>query len=187
MPRVLVDAAPKEERGRATVLTPENSWLPELIHEARVEHSKRRTFDPGQIRPSSIGDCGTRVVAQALGQIESDFPPHLSERGHTLQHLVFLRIKDQFPDAEEELRVMTGLELLYPGINVPRETHPDILIPEHMAGVQVKAVNSFRDIPKEDNVEQCLLEMYFWHQAGYCLTDDRRSRIDGIPERYFLL
>jgi hypothetical protein len=190
----------------------ETSALPltacEALDEAIAVESKERMFRRDRIRVSSIGGCARRVLAIALGQIEEEFPWEHSEGGHLLEAAAGRRLRIVYPNVEEQVSVPTSAQGTW--------THPDVLILLSVSriqlpgsdrvvpqlnsglGVQIKStkrrsileyksgIQTRFGIPSSSNLDQALLEWWFWRQAGFCLTHDR-IKILGVPERYELL
>lgn len=144
----------------------------DIIDRAVADEARHKTFDPSEVRVSSIGDCRRKVVAKCLGYFDETIGWIYSKGGHVLQAVAFEYIRKLYPGAEEEVTIPTSA----PGT----WTHPDIFIPSLGLSSQVKSckrnavmayVERGEKLPKEKHVEQVLLEWYFWRKAGFCITE----------------
>ncbi|NDD31618.1 MAG: hypothetical protein EB084_25490 [Proteobacteria bacterium] len=181
--------------------------------DATVElEQSERTFKSDQIRVSSIGKCARKSVAQALGLINSSIPWKFNEGGHVLEERATTRILRQWPLSIAQVSVPTSADgtWTHPDLLIvfeleaiadakPGQRQTDRAVSSH--GVQIKStrkrsiaeyLEGRRDekfgLPKPDQVDQALLEWYFWRRAGFCLTREQpRRRIEGFPQSYELL
>ena len=158
-----------------------------IIDRVVAEESQRSDFVRAQARVSAIGMCPRKTVAQALGHIQSDISWTFSKGGHVLQAMAFHRILRAYPFAVEEVSVPTSVPKTW--------THPDIYIPNLGLGIQVKSCHKSKivkylktgeGLPNRYNVDQCLLEWFYWRKAGFCLTENR-EKLPGFPHSYELL
>lgn len=148
-----------------------------LLKSAYENESAASTFIRAQVRVSSIGMCGRKVVAQAIGLADSSIPWEHNEGGHMLQGAAFRRIRKQYPMVEEEVSIPTSAPCVF--------THPDIFVSEIDLGCQVKSCDAFKiekylrgelwygkpALPASYNVDQVLLEWAFWRKTGFCVTE----------------
>ena len=183
-----------------------------VIDLAIAREKARRTFRRDQIRVSSIATCARKVVGEALGIFTSgEFPWIYGEGGHLLEAAAGRRLREIWPDSQEQVSVPTSAAGTW--------THPDVLLVFAMThglgsssgrvtsrvqvghGVQIKSTKRRGiweyqglsmpgkfgvGVPKDSQVDQALLEWHFWKDAGFCLTQDG-GKVVGVPETYELL
>lgn len=170
----------------------------------------RRTFRRDQVRVSSIASCARKVVGEAMGAFEpGDFPFVYSEGGHLLEAAAGRRICVDYPQSEEQVGVPTSATgtwthpdvLMVDGLHRIDRPGRITFELESGRGVQIKSTKRRGileyqgkmvpgkfgvGIPKASQVDQALLEWWFWRQAGFCLTR-AGAKIVGAPATYELL
>jgi hypothetical protein len=129
----------------------EHQFISEEIMREAIDNRNR--YDSKEVRLSAIGLCQRK---QILGAIEGTSPIDFTydEGGHALQERLFNRIKEKFPQAQEEVEIKHPFG----------SGHADIVIPELNLIVEVKTCKDEAfsyDLPKEAHVLQVKAQMLF--------------------------
>lgn len=154
--------------------------MPQAADIIRAQWAQERAnprFDPREPRVSCIGLCAYRQVSHALGlHAEREIPWVFAEAGHLLQWSAYLRIKEEYPDAEFEISV----ETVIPGVLC----HVDIIIPSLGYLIEVKsqehtAASYGKAHPY--NIDQVLMQWVCFQHSGRWTSQDGKRAGELVP------